>query len=363
MKNTSKATALIFILFITVFFALFFVSPKHEFSEMENRTLAQMPKFTSERLFDDSFTSEFEEYVTDQFPLRDTWVGMKYFFERALLKTENNGVYFAKDGYLISKFKEPDSTRLSANFDAVQRLYDSLDVPVSFSLVPTSAYVYADKLPKNAVPYDQQTILDMAEALDAYFDLSETLVNNKNEYIYYRTDHHWTSDGAYCAYKDICKALGTEPIERIHRKDYFPFYGTLYSNAGARAVRGDTVSTYELPDVTVTDENGEAMELYDESFGSKKDKYSVFFGGNRPLITVQNNEMPEGEKLLIIKDSYSNCLVPYLCYNFSQIHMWDLRFNKTDLKEYVQNNGIDRVLVLYSTENFSSDVNISLMCR
>ena len=137
MKKTNKITVFTFVGFIAVFFLLLIVMPKTEFSEMENRNLAQMPQFTFERLFNGKFTSEFEEYVTDQFAFRDTWVGMKYFFEKALLKTENNGIYFADDGYLMTKFVTPDEGRLNINYGAVDKLAESLDIPVRFSLMST----------------------------------------------------------------------------------------------------------------------------------------------------------------------------------------------------------------------------------
>lgn len=363
MKKTNKITTFTFVGFIAVFFLLLIVMPKSEFSEMENRNLAQMPKFTFERLFNGKFTSEFEEYVTDQFAFRDTWVGMKYFFEKALLKTENNGIYFGKDGYLMTKFVRPDESRLNINYGAVEKLSDSLDIPVKFSLIPMSSYVHADKLPHNANPYNQQVLLDRAAQMDEYFDLSQTLLAHKDEYIYYRTDHHWTSDGAYYAYEKICEEYGLAPVERTLRKEYADFYGTLYSNAGARAVESDTVATFMLPQLEVTDENGQKREVYDESFADKKDKYSVFFGGNPPLVVLDNTEIEDGEKLLLVKDSYSNSLAPYLTHNFDEVHMWDLRANKTSLSQYIAENGITQVLVLYSTENFASDTNIMFMSK
>ena len=363
MNKYSKITTFTFVGFIAVFFLLLIVMPKSEFSEMENRNLAQMPKFTFERLFNGKFTAEFEEYVTDQFAFRDTWVGMKYFFEKALLKTENNGIYFGKDGYLMTKFVKPDDSRLNINYGAVEKLSASLDIPVRFSLIPMASYVHADKLPGNANPYNQQILLDRAAEMDEYFDISQALLAHKDEYIYYRTDHHWTSDGAYYAYEKICQEYGMTPADRVLRKEYPEFYGTLYSNAGARMVEPDTVTTFMVPELSVKDENGNDIPLYDESFAEKKDKYSVFFGGNPPLVVLDNTEIEEGEKLLLIKDSYSNSLAPYLTHNFDEIHVWDLRANKTSISEYVSANGITQVLVLYSTENFASDTNIMFMSK
>lgn len=359
MKNYNRLLTFIFVGFIGLFFMLELVNKDKEFSPMENRNLAQMPKFTLERLFNGKFTSEFESYITDQFVFRDMWVGMKYVSERALLKTENKGIYLGSDGYLLSKFKEPASDRVNENFGYVQKLIDSLDVPVHFSLIPSSAYILNDKLPKYAVNYDQSILLNEAEKrFSKYFDIAQSLKEHKDEYIYYRTDHHWTSEGAFIGYNEVCKAMGLEPVSKPEiLKEYSDFYGTLFSTSGARLIKGDTVTLYKTPRLMVKDENGKDFSLYDESYGEKKDKYSIFLGGNFPLLTVANEENPKGKELLLIKDSYSNSLVPFLSNNFSKIHIWDLRFNKTSIKEYVKANNIDEVLVLYSTENFSSDTN------
>ena len=212
---------------------------------------------------------------------------------------------------------------------------------------------------KDAIKYMYGAMNKNVKSVQIY----DLLKAHKDEYLYYRTDHHWTSDGAYYAYEKICEELGMTPVERTLRKEYADFYGTLYSNAGARMVEADTVATFMLPQLEVTDENGQKREVYDESFADKKDKYSVFFGGNPPLVVLDNTEIEDGEKLLLIKDSYSNSLAPYLTHNFDEVHMWDLRANKTSLSQYIAENGITQVLVLYSTENFASDTNIMFMSK
>ena len=363
MKNQSKLITFLFVGFISLFFVLGIFMPKREFSEMENRTLAQFPSFSFKSFFSGEYTADIGKYLTDQFPFRDEWVGLKYFSERALLKTENNGVFFGKDGALYDVFETPDPELLEKNFQSVESFAENAGIPVSFSLIPSSAYVYKENLPDNAVCFDQQTMLNRAENINGYFDLSQPLLDAKDGYIYYRTDHHWTSDGAYEAYKAICEDMGLNPYERVFRKSYEDFYGTLYSNSGARLIESDTVDTYETADITVYDAEGKEMSFYDDSYADRKDKYSVFLGGNHGLLKIVNGENKDGEKLLLIKDSYSNSLLPYLTHNFSEIHVYDLRFNKTSVAKYIEENGIDRALVLYSCDNFASDTNIFLVNR
>ena len=239
------------------------------------------------------------------------------------MKTENNGVYFGKDGYFMTKFKEPEEKRLDGNIEHVKALSESLDIPFYFSLIPTSAHTLKDKLPEFSYPYDQDKILQKAQDIKGYFDLSNTLLEHKNEYIYYKTDHHWTSKGAYYAYVKICEAMGIVPSEEPEiLEEHKDFFGTLFSNSGARFVDGDTVTLYNTKKLLVKDATGEEIPLYDLSFGDKKDKYSIFLGGNAPLITIENTENQDAPTILLIKDSYSNSLVPLLSNNFSKIYVW-----------------------------------------
>ena len=137
-KKQSIALCGLFVLFILVCAVLNLCWPDREFSPMENRTLAQRPDFSWKGLFSGEWTQDFETYLTDQFPLRDTWVGLKYICERAMLKQENNGIYFAGDR-LIARFDPPDETRVEQNFAAIDALAQNTGLPTRFMLVPTSA--------------------------------------------------------------------------------------------------------------------------------------------------------------------------------------------------------------------------------
>lgn len=360
--KANKILSVMFLMFIGTFFVLNTFSADKEFSEKENRVLAQKPEFSVKSLVSGEFTRDYETYITDQFIGRDLWVTLKFFTEKGIQKIENNGVYFGSDDYFFSKFVKPDEKRLSGNLESIQKLIDkNPDVPVSFSLVPTSAHVLRDKLPKHATPYDQSILLNRAAEMypEHYYDIEKEMMANKITDLYYRTDHHWTSDGAYIAYNSMCEQMGIEPTARGEVLATYPdFYGTLYTTAGASGGKSDTVVTYTVPEVTVTDIEGTKLPLYDESYRTKKDKYSVFLGGNHPLLKIENENAKTDEKLLIIKDSFSNALLPYMTDNFSEIHVWDLRFNNVEISKYVKENAIDKITVLYSTENFASDANL-----
>lgn len=377
----------LFCAFIGVFLLANAVSPDRTFSEVENRNLEQLPAVdfgTPEKLFRDGnffngqFMRDFETYTTDQFIGRDAWVDLKARTERALGKKENNNVYFADNDTLITRFDQPAADRVTENLNYVNKFVENVDIPVVFSLIPTQACIWADRLPEGA-PNASQTDL-MAQAQGAvtgatWADVYTPLMEHKDEDIFYRTDHHWTSLGAYYGYTGLASALGYTPVPLT---DYTPtvrsteFYGTVFSSSGVRWVKPDTITTY-VPDDGITvvshtyDNSGNPVEeqraLYVESFLSVKDKYSMFLGGNQSLGVVTNTNNPDGPKLLIIRDSYADSLVPFLTAHYSEIHLIDPRYYHLSVKDYVAQNGIDQALVLYSVPNFVTDGNMFWITR
>lgn len=367
MQDKKRCIALcaLFCLFIAGGLVWNLLTPDRVFSPMENRNLAQKPAFSLQALFSGEYTADMETYLTDQFAGRDWWVGLKYYSERALLKTENNGIYFAGGDRLIERFDEPVEGRPENNLAAVSALAEATGLPVDFSLIPTAAYIYADSLPKNAPGYDQQGLLELAAQTlpQQYFDLSQVLMENRDLPAFYRTDHHWTSDGAFAAYEVIARRLGFEPLPKPEGKTVVTgFFGTLYSQAGARGYESEDIVYYDASGLSLW-VDGEEKPFYDLSYVDQKDKYSLFLGGNYPVCIIRNEQNPDGEKLLLIKDSFSNSLVPFLARHFSEIHMIDPRYYMLPMSEYTSQNAIDRVLVLYQTKNFVQDSAIVLVAK
>ena len=367
----------LFCAFIGLFLVANAAAPDREFSQMENRNLEQMPTLSVKNLLSGEFMKDFETYTTDQFVGRDAWIGLKSSTERVLGKKENNNVYFCDQDTLITRFDQPDATKVTENLNYVNTFVENTDIPVTFSLIPTQACIWADRLPEGAPNASQTALLEQAQAAvpgATWADLYTPLMAHKDEDIFYRTDHHWTSLGAYYGYIALADALGYTPVpletytQTIRSTE---FYGTVFSSSGVRWVKPDTITTY-VPDtgITVTsytyDNNGNPVEeprkLYDTSFLSVKDKYSMFLGGNQSLGVVRtpNTDQP---KLLILRDSYTDSLVPFLTPHFSEIHLIDLRYYKLSLADYIQQNDIDQVLVLYSVPNFISDSNLFWMTR
>ena len=351
----SRFLSALFSLFLGGLLVWHVLLPDRAQSETENRTLAQAPDFSWTALVDGSYTKKVETYFADQFPLRDSWTGLKARAEQLIGKSEFNGVYLCGDT-LISKVESPDEALVEKNLSYVDRLSGKTDIPVYLGLIPSAAEVWKEKLPAGAESWDQTELLAQSGV-----DFQSTLSAHADEPIFYRTDHHWTTLGAFYGANALLDALGKETLKG---NDFTPktasdsFNGTLYSQSGIHWLEPDTMEFWVAEEgLTVTSGRTgkeEAASLYDRMYLEKKDKYSSFLGGNQPLCVIET-EHTDAPKVLVVRDSYSDCLAPYLTANFSEIHLWDLRYNNMSLKNYVAENGIDQVVVLYSTANFCSD--------
>ena len=364
-------------IFLTVLFTLFlgvilvgsFLLPDKEFSELENRYLAKPPKLSVENLENGKFMEDAEDYVNDHIIGRDFWVALKAWSERLSGKQENNGVYFGKEDTLLNRLDEPDPDVLNEYAGYVNALVDNVDVPVYFGIIPSSSEIWSDRLPKGAPTADEKAIIDtLYDTVQTYtIDLYSALESHKDEEIYYRTDHHWTSLGAYYGYTALMEAMGMEPIPldesaKVTVSD--SFYGTIFSSSGVRWVAPDHIDRYISGDgVQVTsyfDSTPTEGSLYVDSYLDKKDKYSSFLGGNQPLCVIQTQHT-DAPKVLVIRDSYTDSLAPFLTQNFSEIHLFDPRMNLNSVKAYVEENQIDQVVVLYSISNFVSTKNMFVL--
>ena len=372
-KKALWAEALIFLAFIGVFFILNLVLPDRQFSEQENRYLQMKPEFSFKSLFSGDYTSKFETYTTDQFTFRDEWITLKAASELALGKQENNDVHLCENGTLIEGYERPESSALDANMSALNALVENTDAQVYFALIPDKSDLYASLLPKNAPNDSEKEVIDYcyAQSNATNVDMYSALGAHTDEYIFYRTDHHWTSLGAYYGFSALAESMGFDyPALDSYADRHViseEFDGTTWSSSGFSWVGPDTMEIFvnEPEGLKVTSyPEGSPVEgkLYDFSFLEKKDKYSTFMGGNCPLHEIVTGT--EGKpSLLIIRDSYTDSLLPLLLDDFSEIHVLDLRYYRASLKSYIEQNDFDSVLVCYSVSNFSTDSNIFLLSR
>ena len=360
MRN--KIITSFFCLLLAVSALIGLLMPDRYYSEREKRTLTQKPKFTVANFISGEFSGELEKYLTDQVPLRDGWVTMKTYMELAIGKRESGGVYICKDKYLMDKFTSYSKKQLAANAEALASLQKELaaeNISMETILVPVAAQVLADKLPAYAPVADYAAILQvLTDAGVNTTDVLSALVAHSSENIYYRTDHHWTSLGAYYAY---CAWRGIEPNADEWTQEVLcnNFRGTTWNKVPLPTVPAEEITAWYKHEYRAVSYNGgeyKTNSIYERKYLSGSDQYAVFLNSNQAQ-TVISGSRKRG-KLLLIKDSYGNTFSQFPVEDYAEVHVLDLRFFKGDVAEYAKENGITDTLVLYGTQNFVKDTNI-----
>lgn len=339
------------------------ILPDKKFSELENRNLKSKVTFNFKRFLDGSFSKKYEEYINDQFVGRDYWINLKSISEYALGKVENNNIIYGQDGYLFEKFTELDKDRLKLNTEAINIFAENINQDVSLMIVPNSYEIYSEKLPIGVPLVRQKEIINeiyINSTNTNNIDLYDVMESNKDKYIYYKTDHHWTTYGAYLAYCEFIESIGDVPIDlkNIEEIKIDKFYGTYFSKAKPFNIKSDVLSYYDFENITIEIDGKEYEGLYDYSKIDLRDKYSLFLRGNNSLTVIKNNGNLNGKKLLVFKDSYANSLIPFLTSNYEEIHVIDLRSFMGNVNEYVIENGFDNILFIYNFINLARDANI-----
>ena len=360
--------AVMFFGFIAAFFVLALVLPKEDFSESENRYLAELPEFSAQSYFSGEFIENLSEYMDDHFPARRNWISLRTRLELLQGKKLVNGVCILGSPYeqMVLIEEEADYDTVDKSIAAINDFAESIDAPVYLMVAPTAAGVYADVVPDYSETLDQQELINYVyeNTSDSGSDLDvfDALKNARDNYIYYRTDHHWTSRGAYIAYVESAAKMGFTPasVDRFNiMHASHSFYGSLHSKTLYNGIEADTVDFYISNSKTVTLKrtlsDGEYVgSPFLSSYLSYKDKYLSFLGENAPLVSLRSDA--QQMKMLVIKDSYANCFVPFLAENCSDIDVIDLRY-MTNPADYVDVSEYDCVLILYNADNFATDTN------
>jgi len=338
------------------------------FSELENRFLQSAPKFTWDNLISKKFADEAELFVTDHFPLRAGWLELKSTMERLRLLQENNGIYLGEDGYLFEKFEKPDFDLVARYADAVKEFaLTRPEASFSFLVAPTSIGLYPERLPWKAPNFSQAKVNgfigDRLGDSVAFIDGFDVLRPHASEPIYYRTDHHWTTLGAYYAYAAYAKQMGWTPLgENDFQLQTVSdsFLGSFHTRSQFSGLKPDLVQAFVpnnpvYSEMYIADNDKTVATLYDDSFLRKKDKYSYFMGGVHALTTIKNDLDPQAvdqNKLLVLKDSYAHSFIPFLAPHVAEIHVIDVRYYNGNIGDYMTENGIEDVLLLFNTATF-----------
>ena len=366
--------AVVFLIFIYGMALWFLFSPKTDYSSSEKRYLQKFPDTNVEKVLSGDFGSEFETFFADQFPQRNTWVGLNAYTALAEGNNGASGVYNCKNGYLINKPVSTDNS-LDKNVGAVVDFAKTIDAPTTVMLVPSTGYIADDVLPTFHDKYnDDEDISKISSTLSkekiGFVDLRERF---KSEYkngsqLYYKTDHHWTTKGAYTGYQELCKALGITPIDdSTLKKDSYPdFYGTTYSSSGFWLTPPDNIEIWSNPknsdkNISVKITEGANVKtsgsMYFTDHLKEDDKYPVFIDGNHALTEITNTNAKNGT-ILLIKDSFSHSLAPFLAENYSKVVLVDLRYYKESVSQLVSAYSPEQVVVLYGIDNLATDTDI-----
>lgn len=348
----------------------FLLLDKQEFSEHENRYLEKFPKISWERIESGEYMEDLNSYLCDHFPLRDFFIGMKSKAEIAVGKREINQVFIAGDGYLIENYKKPENTeQIAGIFKAFGEKEDVSQAEIRLMLVPTASYIYQDKLPPFARMESQMETARQIykESGLPFIDCSEELAAHKEEQpLYYRTDHHWTTYGAYIGYLAYCREMGLEPVklEELEAETVTEdFKGTIYSKVNDYTRPGEPITIYKNPADQLTvyyeDTKETADSLYNLDYTRQKDKYSLFLNNLHPLIEITNETASTDRELVIVKDSYANSMVPFLTRHFKKIYVFDTRYYKWGPSGFVREHpGVTDILILYNMNTLDTDLGV-----
>lgn len=367
-----------FFAFLVVFTIADIIAPDRQESELQNSKLKQKPKFSFQSFAENKWTKEYDEYTREQVLFREGWLKINSAAELAQGKLESGGVWFAKDGYQIAKntaFSSAQKRLIPLNTEVVEDFAKMYPGKVTVMIVPSPANIMSDKLKASPPQVDENLVLDemfskYAAAGAKTVDLRPifTIKEAAGEQIYYRTDHHWTTDGgAWLAYNELCNTLG---IDKINPNDYIEkavvpdFYGTNYSKTVRVGTKADELAYYpfsstmtiQKADGTIQAENVPVMD-YEKL--EEYDKYAAFLHGNNGYSEIEGSG--EGS-ILVIKDSYGNSFVPYLTQNYGKIGVIDLRAWNS-VAEVMAKESYDEILVLYSFSIFSEDTAVNKMLK
>ncbi len=344
--------------------ALYWLLPKQGFSEKEKRVLAPLPKLTAASLLDGSAESDLETWMADHVPGRDQWVGLNALYELACGRNGLGGVIRDRGGRLLAAPAPLDEAELLDKCRRIDKLARNLDLPVTLLLIPESGYMRSASLPRLHPAYrDGEAAALIAGALeDAAFLWPEARFAEMDpDALYYRTDHHFTSRGAYEACALYAQSLGLQLPEpsAFDVETVEGFQGSQYAKSGLWGTPAECIELWRGPaegDVEVAFDDREASDsMFFPEHLSEMDKYPVFLDGNHPLVTLTTHR--EGENLLIVRDSFGHCFAPFAAECFGKIVLVDLRYYHRKLGKLVEDEQIDRVLILYGMDSFMTDSN------
>lgn len=368
MTKLSKKMSPILAVCVVIVCVLNLLWPDAKTSSMENRSLQQFPTISLSSINDGQFFEDVNNWYSDQFVGRDQWIQLKYLISKMTGVKKVDDVYLGK-GALIEDTSAVNEEQKERNIQAINQFCTKSGKASYFLLAPNAVSVQSDKLPSFATPLDQNAqIDDYLSKLDASIqkvDVRDSFKEHKNEYLYYKTDHHWTSLGSYYAYQALSSSmdLGQTEISDYH---VYPvstdFKGTLSGKVGS-AFMEDQIDIYvpkENSEYIMTDETSRdsSRSIYSMDALHTKDQYTVFLSGNTGRISLEMDNDSD-RHLLLIKDSYANSMIQFLIPHFRTIDIIDPRYYFEDVSKLLDSQLITDILFLYNSNTLMQDTSIA----
>ena len=366
-RRIDKCICLLFCLFLALMPLLFLLLPKADYSAREKRFLAAAPTLDAESLLSGRFAEEAESYAADHLPGRDFLVGLNAACELVSGRQIANTVWLGRDGRLLEAPAAFDAGTIAENMAALRAFAENAGQPVDLLLVPSAGCVLPESLPALADPYRDREILDAvrAEAGDAlrFVELLPAFEAAEDRgALYYRTDHHWTAEGAYRAaalyLEGLGRALPTREAYAVTGVE--GFRGSTWSRAALWLLPGETLELWDSGGsftVENREQEGEHAGLFYREHLTEDDKYPVYLDGNHSLVRIRNADPAAQGRILVIRDSFANCLGCFLADAYKEVVLADLRYYRSPVSALLE-EGFDQVLILYSVGNFMTDANI-----
>lgn len=375
-KPIATITGICFIAILAIVFIANIIIKDKSFSEEENRVLQEMPEMSFPSYMEGRLETKLESYASDQFLLRNSFIKIKAAADVTAGKVESNGVYKGKEHYLIEDISTPTEQNMRntlSSLKSFKRHYKKLDM--YFLLAPNAGNILEDKLPTFVKLADQNLFMDeFYKRINKYgyktIDVRDTFKDNAEDtQLYYHTDHHWTTDGAYLAFKEAAKKMKVK-----NDVSYTPyvvkndFRGTLASKSGFVNGQNDAIKIY-LPKkdkdyhnsvIFYSDAKKKTTEFYQLDNLDTKDAYTVFGGSNHPQYTIKT-PTESRKRLLLVKDSFANSFIPFIAQKYREVVVVDPRYFFDNIDNIIKAEEITDVLFLYNANTFFDDASLQMM--
>lgn len=347
------AVCVVFALLLAAGFLLCVFGPKETYSDSERRSLAAFPKVSAYTVRTGRFMSDFETYVTDTFPFRDSFRTVKAVCSSAVFRRQDNHGIYEADGYLSAveyPLDEKSLKRASDRFRYICEKYLTRANAVFLSVIPDKNCFLAEESGHLSMDYaDFEKRMEDGCDFAEYISISDLLQRED----YYKTDTHWRQERIVDVAERLLQKMGAKAEQRFQIQTLSrDFYGVYYGQSALPA-SPDTLSylTGEAIDscYVYDGQNQKEISVYDFEKAAQKDPYEIFLSGPLSLVILENPKASKEKKLVIFRDSFGSSIAPLLCGGYSKITLADIRYIHPDLLgKFVDFDACD-VLFLYST--------------